>query len=45
MTMTAVTRSSFAHRSDIYSENYESISLEAIRDFDDASRKPLPEEA
>lgn len=31
--------------SDIYSENYESISLEAIRDFDDASRKPLPEEA
>ena len=31
--------------SDIYSENYESISLEAIRDFDDASRRPLPEEA
>ena len=31
--------------SDIYSENYESISLEAIRDFDDTTRKPVPEEA
>ena len=31
--------------SDIYSENYESVSLEAIRAFDDTTRKPVPEEA
>lgn len=31
--------------SDLYSENYDSISLAAIEAFDDASRKPSPEEA
>lgn len=30
---------------DIFSENYESVSFEAIAAFDDAARKPMPEEA
>lgn len=30
--------------SDIYSNNYDNVSLEAISAFDDASRKPIPED-